>query len=301
MGKFSISGLMNEHSKAEGSGNTPTFKVDHIYIKNISPSERNKYTVDDITELKASIELHGLQQNLLVRKLGTVEDYEIISGHRRYKALCELTNEGKAGFDFAPCRIIKTSDDIQAELQLILANSTTRRLTDFEITYQAGRVKELLTLLSESGYKIEGRKREIVANMLEVSASQVARMESINKNLTPGLMQAFKEGNINITTAYEASRLKVDQQAEILEKHSVGETITPSKVKEKREKPPTETPKASDGQKLKPCPFCGHSASLNKEYNEISYSRWVTCDGCLVATKGYSGAEAATLAWNKRV
>ena len=359
-----LSGLMNSHSKAEGSGDTQSiaaFKVSIISIKNISSSPFNPYSVANVEELKASIELCGLQQNLVVRQLDEAGKYELISGHRRYKALSELVAEGKESFERVPCKIIKSIDDIDAELQLIFANSTARRLTDYEIAYQAGRIKELLTKLKDSGYKIEGRKRDIVAELLEVSASQVARLESINKNLSPELMEAFKDGEINVTTAYESSRLPAVKQEEVLAEHKRGQVLTPKKVNEKRVKekpprpplpsiadiiqidnsshPPTNNPNqltldgdfvdtggmeqtnevvhscpatstceycdtcthmGEVGPTLKPCPFCGHSASLNKEYDRISNSRWVTCDGCLVATPGYSGENAAVSAWNKR-
>ncbi|MCL2527912.1 MAG: hypothetical protein FWE42_05765 [Defluviitaleaceae bacterium] len=90
--------------------------------------------------------------------------------------------------------------------------------------------------MQEGGYKIEGRKRDIVAGLLKTSPSQVARYESINKNLTPGLTEEFKKGSINVTTAFEASRLPEKQQAEALEEHRGGKTLTPDIAKERRGK-----------------------------------------------------------------
>lgn len=304
---------MNEHTKKEASGDAHAFKVELVPLEQIEPSARNGYSVDDVTELKASIELLGLQQNLLLRKVAGGK-YEIISGHRRYKALKSLHLEGKEGYSHAPCKIIKSIDDLQAELELILANSTTRRLTDYEISYQAERLRELLVELKKSGVKFMGKKREIVAELLKVSPSQVARYEGINKNLSPGLKDEFKKGTISVTTAYEASRLDDSQQADVLGEHKAGATLTPEAVKQKREtgkatvllKPNFQpfTPQTTEpvaGQELLPCPFCGHSASLNKNHDKLSNSRWVTCDGCLVATPGYSGKETAVMAWNKRI
>jgi len=331
--KFNINQLLNPHSKNQGIGNnsdTAGFKIEHIPIENIIPSQFNKYSVEDIAELKASIELYGLQQNLLVRQQPETGKYELISGHRRYRALQELAAEGKAGFERVPCRIIEPIDDLQAELQLIFANATSRRLSDYELTYQTGRVKELLAQLQESGHKFDGRKRDILAELLDMSPSQVHRYESINKNLSPELLQEFKDGKINVTTAYEASRLPEPQQAEVLEEYKAGGTLTPETMKHKQEagKPyltasPQErqrrnekdadmyeavyqdqqlTPNEADApKKIKPCPFCGGSANLNREYDKLTNSRWVTCDRCLVSTPGYSGIVAAITAWNKRV
>lgn len=230
MSKFNLSQLMNTESKKQ----IVAFKIEHIPLDNILPSPKNNYSVDDVSELKSSIELLGLQQNLVVR----IKDdgaYELISGHRRLKAMQELRNEGNKDFEKAPCKIVKSTDDIQAELQLILANSTTRVLTDAEKTKQAARLHELLQELQNSGNQLTGRKREIVAQLMGVSSSQVQRMDSINKKLTPELKEAFSEGEINITAAYEMSRLPEETQKEVAQEYREGKPLTPSVAKEKRQ------------------------------------------------------------------
>lgn len=231
--KFNMSQLMNDQSKEVGDKERMVFKIEYIPIEKLNPSKMNKYTVQDVVELKASIELMGLQQNLLVRAKGG--EYEVISGHRRLKAMGELYSEGNEQFSKVPCKIMRTTDDIQAELQLLLANSTTRELTDYEKTYQAERLQELLQDLKSSGYKFTGRTREIVAQLMGVSSAQVGRMDSINKKLSPELKEEFSDGNINITTAYELSRLPEEQQQEVLDEQPVGQPLTPTIAKEKRE------------------------------------------------------------------
>lgn len=230
--KFNLSQLMNDKSKEAVENEGLVFKIEHIPIEKLCPSEMNKYTVEDISELKASIELMGLQQNLLVRERQS--GFEVISGHRRLKAMKELHAEGNEQFNKVPCKIMKSVDDIQAELQLILANSTARELSDYEKTYQAARLQELLTDLKKSGYQISGRKREIVAQLMKVSPAQVARMESINKNLTTELKEEFSKEKINITTAYEMSRLPEEKQQEVIQEYKEGKAITPTVAKEKR-------------------------------------------------------------------
>ncbi|AHN23284.1 ParB/RepB/Spo0J family partition protein [Lysinibacillus varians] len=230
MSKFNLSQLMNTESKKQ----IVAFKIEHIPLDNILPSPKNNYSVDDVSELKSSIELLGLQQNLVVR----IKDdgaYELISGHRRLKAMQELRNEGNKDFEKAPCKIVKSTDDIQAELQLILANSTTRVLTDAEKTKQAARLHELLQELQNSGNQLTGRKREIVAQLMGVSSSQVQRMDSINKKLAPELKEAFSEGEINITAAFEISRLPEETQKEVVQEYREGKPLTPSVAKEKRQ------------------------------------------------------------------
>ncbi|MEK3726787.1 MULTISPECIES: ParB/RepB/Spo0J family partition protein [unclassified Lysinibacillus] len=226
MSKFNLSQLMSKESQKQ----SVAFKVDHIPIEKLFPSEMNKYVVKDVTELKASIELHGLQQNLVVREVEG--GYEIISGHRRFKAMQELYEEGNEEFKRIPCKIQKSVDDIQAELQLIMANSTARELTDYEKTYQAARLKELLSELKKSGVSFSGRKRDIIAQLMNVSPTQIARMDSINNKLIPELKEEFSNEKINFTTAYETSRLPEEQQQEAVKEFKEGKPLTPAIAKE---------------------------------------------------------------------
>ena len=108
-------------------------------------------------------------------------------------------------------------------------------MTDYEKTYQAGRLKELLEKLKRSGYKFTGRTREVVADLLKASPSQIGRMESINKNLSTELKQEFKEEHINITTAYELSKLDDKQQEKALKEYKSGKVLNPEAVKQHRE------------------------------------------------------------------
>ena len=101
--KFNLSQLMNEKSKEAVENDGLTFKVEYISIEKLIPSKMNKYVVKDIAELKASIELTGLQQNLVVREVEN--GYEVLSGHRRLKAMGELLKEGNEQFKRIPCKI----------------------------------------------------------------------------------------------------------------------------------------------------------------------------------------------------
>ena len=327
MGKFNLAGLINEQSKNEGDAFA--FKIEPLDIEQIEPSKMNFYTVDDVAELKASIELYGIQQNLVVRKQADGLKYELLSGERRYTAIKQLVAEGKEGFRRVPCKIIKSIDDMQAELQLIFANSTARRLSDYELAHQAKRLNVLLIDLKKSGFKFTGKKREIVAELMKVSESQINRYDSINKNLSPELKEKFKREEINVTTAYELSKLNEEQQSEALEEHQSGAPLTPEAVKQKREaalpppKPPlpnivdvegAETyqrpadslsplPKREEkttapetGRLLKSCPFCGAYPGLYAHGIHVS----IECGECGAGLDGDDKAEAVQK-WNRRV
>ena len=58
-----------------------------------------------------------------------------------------------------------------------------------------------------------GRIREIVAEYLNTSTTQIGRMEAIDNNLSPEFKQELEKGNIGISTAHELSRLSEEDQA----------------------------------------------------------------------------------------
>ena len=108
--KFSISeGMLNGISKnvkkVEEIEARDNFKVEYIDIENIKRNEKNFYEIVDIEELAEYIKLNGLNHNLVVRKLDNGQ-FELISGERRYTALCKLVKEGNKTFALVPCKVI---------------------------------------------------------------------------------------------------------------------------------------------------------------------------------------------------
>lgn len=229
MGKFKMSELLSEKSKKERDKSN--FAIKNIDINRITPDERNFYNTDEIEELKASIEMLGLQQNLVVKEDGS-GGYSLISGHRRLKAMRELVDGGDERFKVIPCKVEENIDDLMSELQLIMANSTARELTNYEKTHQAQKIKELLTELKDKGFKLPGKMRDVVADTLKVSPTQVARMESINNNLSEDFKNEFKEEKVNLSTAYELSGLPEKLQKEAYEEYSEKGKLTIKDVKD---------------------------------------------------------------------
>lgn len=253
MQKFSMADLLNAQSKAELPKAPAAQKEDagiqNIPIDLITPSPKNRFGIRDIEELAATIETVGLMHNLVVTQ-GPNGTYELISGERRLEALKLLVSQGKTKFSKAPCKIESSENPVITELQLLFANAATRELTDYEKTYQAQRIKDLLLELKKSGYKFQGRMREIVADMLNISPGQMGRMEIISKNLSSEFTEEFKTGKINATAAYELSRLPQEQQAEEMEKYKQTGTVDVKSVQALRaEKPEPVVAEAGSTQK----------------------------------------------------
>ncbi|ELC8463980.1 ParB N-terminal domain-containing protein [Clostridium perfringens] len=218
--KFSISeGMLNGISKnvkkVEEIEARDNFKVEYIDIDNIKRNEKNFYEIVDIEELAEDIKLNGLNHNLVVRKLDNGQ-FELISGERRYTALCKLVKEGNRTFALVPCKVIEVNDT-DAEIILIQANAQTRELTEIEKLKQVQRLKELYKIKKANGEKITGKVREIIANDLKLSPTQVGRYEKINSSLIPELKTVLEKGNLTIANASEFANLSEDNQKVILE------------------------------------------------------------------------------------
>ena len=217
--KFSISeGMLNGISKntrkVEEFQAKENFKIEYINIDRIRRNEKNFYEIVDIEALAEDIKLNGLNHNLVVRKLDN-DMYELISGERRYTALNKLINEGNKEFNLVPCKVIE-SNDIDSEIILIQANAQSRELTEVEKLTQVERLQELYKIKKKNGEKVPGKIRDIIANDLKLSPTQVGRYERINNKLIPELKAIIEQGNLTIANASEFSSLSEENQRVIL-------------------------------------------------------------------------------------
>lgn len=218
--KFSLSeGMLNSVSQNVKKANEieakSNFNVQYIDIKDIERNKKNFYEIVNVDELAEDIKMNGLNHNLVVRKLDNGK-YELISGERRYTALTQLVEQGNEIFALVPCKVIE-ANDIDSEIILIQANAQTRELTEIEKLEQVKRLTELYKTKKKNGEKVPGKIREIIANDLKLSPTQVGRYERINKNLIPELKEILENGNLTIANASEFSSLSEDNQKVILE------------------------------------------------------------------------------------
>lgn len=271
-GKFDLKQLLSQNSlnqeNESSKDNEKEFKIKKININDLLPasSEENFYSVTEFKELKESIEMFGIQQNLIVKEIGEGK-YKIIAGHRRRLAILELVNEGKKEFEYVPCIVKKDIDNVSESLLLIMTNSTTRVLGDWEKVKQCVETEKLLKEYRKNN-KIPGRTRDLVSEILDTSPTNVGRMKAINNNLNDNLKEEFKNNNINISTAYELSGLSNELQEKAFNKLKEKETLTLNDVKDLKKK--EEETKPLPGQitideNIKDTDF----SIKEKEHNEI--------------------------------
>lgn len=222
---FDIKKFMNEESKKEVIDDFPIKKIS---VKKLHPSKQNFYNIDpkEIEALKDTIELVGVQENLVVREIKEGDfagEYEIIVGHKRHLAVSELAAEGKVT-EFVPCKIDYSGNSALRELILIFTNSTQRERSDYEKMHEIQRVRELLEDYARNN-DLPGRKRDIIAGILNTSKSTISRLDNIRRHIIPEFMQEYKAGKIPTATANEIAGISTERQRELWQQYEETGTI----------------------------------------------------------------------------
>lgn len=197
-----------------------------IPLVDIDANDKNFFEVDDVQDLMESIEVHGVLQPLVVVQHG--QGYRLLAGHRRLKALQQLQEADKMDKRWAtvPCVVLPPMSDAMEQMVLIQTNTTARQLSYAEKMEASVRLKKILVQLKSEGVKLPGRLRDIQAEQLEISRTELARMEVIQKNLIPPFMDKLKSNKINAAAAYELARLDAEDQTLLLGRY-VEKGITP--------------------------------------------------------------------------
>lgn len=212
----------NAPQQAEGN------EIVNIDVHDLIPSQDNFYHVDD--ELKRSIELVGILQPLLVSRPENGK-YRVIAGHRRRLAVLSLLEEGKEEMRFVPCVFKK--EDVRDRLALIMANRF-RDKTDWEKMMEAIQAEELAKELKKE-YNLNGRTREVLAEITGTTEAQLGRYKSIYNNLSPRLMKGFKEGIINVSVAVELCGMSEEGQEKAADRVEEIGTLSLMEAREMRQ------------------------------------------------------------------
>lgn len=199
-------------------------------IYDLIPSKGNFYSVEDVQDLKQSIELLGVLQPLLVTDEEEDGKRRIIAGHRRRLAVMQLVDEGKERFRRVPILIKPKKNAIIDRLALIMANRF-REKTDWERMTEALETEKLVLELKDS-MNIPGRTRDLLAEIIETSPAQLGRYKAIYNNIIPELMAEFKANRIVVSVIYEVSGLPEDYQKQAAEVFRENEVLTLADVKQ---------------------------------------------------------------------
>lgn len=239
--KFNLTELLNQRSKETAEATPQGEKTAEIAtpeegvsstadIYDLIPSKGNFYSVEDVQDLKQSIELLGVLQPLLVTEEEEDGKRRIIAGHRRRLAVMQLVDEGKERFRQVPILIKPKKNAIIDRLALIMANRF-REKTDWERMTEALETEKLVLELKGS-MNIPGRTRDLLAEIIETSPAQLGRYKAIYNNIIAELMAEFKANRIVVSVIYEASGLPEDYQKQAAEIFRENEVLTLANIKQ---------------------------------------------------------------------
>lgn len=231
--------LNKNAQKAAVGDETPKarFRTKDINIKKLYSNDKNFYSVTDIGPLAQKILLVGLIENLeVVHDPCDRGEYRITAGERRWRALKLLVEQGYTDFEMVTCQIQTPASADEEMLRLIIANDY-RNKTVADILEEEKQLKDILQRMKQEGrtikgYKLDsGRLRDVIAKMLQMPATKIAQIESINKHLIPEFAEELKEGRLTFSAAYMISGMNEETQAEMLERHQEN-GLTYKEVKE---------------------------------------------------------------------
>ena len=191
----------------------------NISINKLHEFRDHPYQVLDNEEMNSlieSVQQQGIMTPLIVRPLeGTTDEYEIISGHRRFRAA------QKAGLAEVPAFIRPVSRD-EAAIMVVDSNLHREHILPSEKAYA---YKLKLEAMSRQGYRSDltsnqvGRRLEtadIIAEQSDESKTQIRRYIRLTK-LIPDILKMVDEQRIAFSVGVELSYLTENEQQDLFE------------------------------------------------------------------------------------
>ena len=190
-----------------------------IPITKIHPFEEHPYKVldnEEMNELIQSVQQHGILSPLIVRPIeGKTDEYEIISGHRRFRAA------QKAGLTEVPAVIYALNRD-EAAIMLVDSNLHREHLLPSE--------KAFAYKLKMEAMKRQGKRSDLTSSQFATkldTASQIGKTASESRDtvfryirlteLIPELLDLMDEGKIAFSVGVELSFLDDASQYTLLD------------------------------------------------------------------------------------
>lgn len=185
-----------------------------IPVENLVPFDGHPYKVldnDSMNDLTESVQENGIMEPIIVRPLEGTDNYEIISGHRRFHAA------KKAGITQVPAFIRAVSRD-EAAIMLVDSNLHRERILPsekafaYKLKFEALEHQGKRTLLTSDQL---GPKLTVDMISDTDSATQVKRYIRLT-NLIPELLDMMDENKIAFSVGVELSFLDDERQYDVL-------------------------------------------------------------------------------------
>ncbi|MCR5652634.1 MAG: ParB/RepB/Spo0J family partition protein [Ruminococcus sp.] len=191
----------------------------NISINKLHEFKDHPYKVidnDEMNSLIESVQLQGIMTPLIVRPLeDTTDEYEIISGHRRFRAA------QKAGLTEVPAFIRPVSRD-EAAIMVVDSNLHREHLLPSE--------KAFAYKLKLEAMNRQGKRTDLTSSQIATkfdSATEIGKQANESRdtvyryirltNLIPELLELMDEGKIAFSVGVELSYLSVNMQYYLLD------------------------------------------------------------------------------------
>ena len=191
----------------------------NISINQLHPFKDHPYKVldnDEMNNLIESVQEHGIMSPLIVRPLeGTTDQYEIVSGHRRFRAA------QKAGLSEVPAFIRPVSRD-EAAIMLVDSNLHREHILPSE---KAHAYKLKMEAMNKQGQRSDLTSAQVATKY--DSAAEIGKQANESRDtvyryirltyLIPELLDYVDDNRIAFSVAVALSYLKDADQYDILE------------------------------------------------------------------------------------
>lgn len=188
-------------------------------LNHIRPFEGHPYKIldnEEMNELIKSVQQHGILSPLIVRPIeGKTDEYEIVSGHRRFRAA------QKAGLTEVPALIYALNRD-EAAIMLVDSNLHRDHLLPSE--------KAFAYKLKMEAMKRQGKRSDLTSSQFATkldTASQIGKTASESRDtvfryirlteMIPELLDLMDEGKIAFSVGVELSFLDDESQYTLLD------------------------------------------------------------------------------------
>lgn len=171
-----------------------------------NPENEHIFSMNNIDELAQTIDEDGFHGAIEVR-LKDDERFEILSGHRRYRAMKKLCRNS------IPAIIVDSKDDFKIATLLLRSNIHNRDMTPLDyaraIQYYIDNIQPHI--------KYEGRSRDNIAEYFHMSPSMVHRYMAITK-VIPELQIMANSKEFPFSAFASAATLSEEDQKKLYDK-----------------------------------------------------------------------------------
>lgn len=243
-GKF-----LNKNSQPKPKEENTEFPIKMISVYDLTPNPLNNYPMEGIDEIAAELEIQGgIKQNFEVKEIAGGK-YMLVSGHRRTLAIKKLLAEKSPAIqtDKVPCIVRTYASEDEEVKAIIFANRGHRKPTPSIELMELEALRPILQKEfkeKKARGEVTGRFRRYLAEQLNISETQVQRIESRAK-LDEQIRADMDAGKITPTAAAELAGMSAEDQRAVYEK---AERATVKDIKEVKR----QTTQKPEPQKDKP-------------------------------------------------